>query len=125
MGNTQATRSSGEVDDRFGVAVSTGFRRTDPATGRTAEFLLCPEKGPKGSPEQSSGFVAEVKGGRARCPYCESSHPVVDFFDAEARGFIVAKDTGQAYSEAVNFAADLIADGIRMISRPAKRTARG
>ena len=44
---------SASVEDRFAVAVSTGFRRTDPATGRTVELFLCPQKGGGGRPDQS------------------------------------------------------------------------
>jgi hypothetical protein len=114
---------SASVEERFGVAVSTGFRRTDPATGRTVELFLCPQKWLGDRPDQSQGFVAELKGGRARCPDCEESHPVVEFSDAVVRGFIVAKyvedkDGNADGREGVNFGAAEIARGIRMIAGP-------
>jgi hypothetical protein len=82
------------------------------------ELFLCPQKGGGGRPDQSYGFVAEVKGGRARCSRCDESHPIIEFFDAEARGVIVAKYTDGLDLEGVNLGADEIADGIRMISGP-------
>jgi hypothetical protein len=86
-------KGSASVDERrFGVAVSTGFRSAEPVTRRTVELFLCPEKGWHG-PDQSHGFVAEVKNDRVRCSYCDQPHPIVEFFDAETRGLIVAKYT--------------------------------
>jgi hypothetical protein len=111
------------VEEHFGFIVRTGFRRTDESTGRTVELLLCPGKHGN-TPDQSYALFAELEGGSVDCNLCSEHHPVIDFADAVARGFIVASFTGMDYSEAINATAHDMAEAIRDAARPKRGVSR-
>jgi hypothetical protein len=119
--------SSSWLDDRFGVAVRTGFRRTDENTGRTIEMLLCPDRDTRDATvgDQSQAFFAELKGDNVNCGLCSRRHPVIDFFDAEKRGFIVTNNADGGDEDCINASARDVAEAIRLAARPKRATAKG
>jgi hypothetical protein len=115
------------IEPRFGVAVRTGFRHTDENTGRTVEIFLCPGKLARDdTPYQSHSFFAELEGESVKCPDCSKRHPVIDFLEAEKRGFIVTRETtGSDASDSIYATAPDMAKAIRQAARPKRATARG
>ena len=102
------------VEGRFGVAVSTGFRRTEKKSGRTVELFLCPRYyGAQKSPDQSRVIYAELEGDEVDCSNCSERHPVVDFFDAEAQGFIATRNDDGNDGDLISASAQDMAEAIR------------
>jgi hypothetical protein len=108
----------GEGYKRIGVAVITGFQRTDTNTGRTVELFLCPSLTSGGSPDQSGGFFAERRGASVRCRYCATKHSLVEFFDAAARGLIVTSYTGENNLEGVSIDTYDMARAVQQAAKP-------
>jgi hypothetical protein len=115
-----STTSEPTNEKRFGVAVSTGFRLNNSATGRTLELFLCPEGTPAHGPEQSQGFFAPPDRPTVRCFWCEASHPVVAFDDAARKSYIVRADTGLENLDGICLSANQIADAIYETGLPRK-----
>ena len=114
------------IEDRFGVAVRTGFRRTDENTGRMVEMFLCAHNRGRSNPtvaDQSYAFFAEIEGDSVECGDCSKRHPVIDFLEAEKRKLIVTRNPGSAEDGICSSAVD-IAKAIRQAARPKKSTAR-
>jgi hypothetical protein len=118
-----STTSESTNEGRFGVAVSTGFRLSNPTTGRTMEFFLCPEGDGTHGPDQALGFFGPAGGTAVRCDYCAKRHPIVSFEDASRRSYIVAANTGSNNLDGICVSANQIADAIYEAGVP-RKTAR-